>query len=131
MLKRYVEYKKAALKLKGAHLNNEAVVCYYYSVLHRMMYALVNDPSEHKSYDDFAPIGKGTSDKVKEIVLNTGKFRGNIRDAFKSDFEELKDLRKKADYNPEDITIDELLECEAMHERLMAKLRNSFPDPNN
>lgn len=130
MLKRHVEYKEAALKLKGAHVNNEAVACYYYSVLHRMMYALVNDPAEHKSYDDFAPIGKGTGDKVKEFILNTGKFRGNVKEAFKSDFEDLKDMRKKADYSPEAITDDELLECEDMHRRLMAKLRNGFPDPN-
>lgn len=130
MLKRHVEYKEAAQKLKSARVYNEAVVCYYYSVLHRMMYALVNDPAEHKSYDGFAPIGKGTGDKVKELILNTGKFRGNTKDSFKSDFEDLKDMRKKADYSPENINEAELLECAEMHQRLMAKLRNSFPDPN-
>lgn len=131
---RYQEYEQAAQKLKTMGRYNECVACYYSALLHRMMLGLVSDTDLPMTYDELNPPGEDTHLKVRQIIERR-KLQGfseskrRERDNFRDDLDVMYEFRKKADYGNIDLTMNDVLECEDLYNRLINKVRNYYPVP--
>ena len=126
MLRRSEERCRAARILLDKRLYDACVVAYYYGVLQRMMYALNEDSRRPLSYDSQVPINEDIHKKIfteiRNRITNTREEK-----AFKEQFEELFNYRKKADYLPDSITQEECAACRTLFDGLMARLNRCFP----
>lgn len=126
MLRRSEDNEKAALLLLGKRNYDGSVVAFYYSVLQRMMYALNEAERRPLPYESQNPLNEELHHKILTEITNRIDNRRD-EDGFKAQFEELFDLRKKADYQAESITQDECAKCRMLYEGLKEKLNRLFP----
>ena len=126
MLSRSEESHQAAETLMLSRRYTGSVVAMYYSVLQRMMYVLATDATRPISYDAQNP----PDGDIHRRILSEIKIRiPNAREAnnFIELFEEVLEFRKKADYQPGDITADEFVQCRKDYEGLKSRLNRFFP----
>jgi excinuclease UvrABC helicase subunit UvrB len=126
MLRRSEDNAKAALLLLGKRNYNGSVVAFYYSVLQRMMYALNETDRRPLKYESQNPLNEELHHKILTEITNRIDSRRD-EDGFKVQFEYLFELRKKADYEAENITQDECAKSRTLYEGLMEKLNRLFP----
>lgn len=126
MLKRSEDNEKAALLLLGKRYYDGSVVAFYYSVLQRMMYALNEAERRPLPYESQNPLNEELHHKILTEITNRIDNRRD-EEGFKAQFEELFDLRKKADYQTECITLDDCAKCRTLYEGLKEKLNRLFP----
>ena len=130
MLGRSKENCKAALFLLGKRYYDGSVVAFYYSVLHRMMYALNEHKNHPLPYERQNPLNENIHLKILTELGN--RFSNHKEEqAFREQFLKLFDFRKKADYQGASITLDECLECRSLSEGLISKLNRYFPVRNS
>lgn len=126
MLKRSEDNEKAALLLLGKRYYDGSVVAFYYSVLQHMMYALNEAERRPLPYESQNPLNEELHHKILTEITNRIDNRRD-EEGFKAQFEELFDLRKKADYQTESITLDDCAKCRTLYEGLKEKLNRLFP----
>lgn len=106
-----------------------SVHCSYYAVFQYMKYMLAhatNSPLTYERQKENARAQKGDS---HEYILDEIRQRINKRkDAtdFTHDVRELKSRRVSADYEMNEITLDESIECKERAEGLISKLKRYF-----
>ena len=126
MLKRSEDNHKAALLLLSKGIYDGSVVAFYYSVLQRMMYALNEAEKRPLSYESQNQFNEEFHHKmmmeIKNRIQNTRQ--GNY---FEDLFEELFNLRKKADYQADSISQDECARSRSLYEGLIERLNRYFP----
>lgn len=126
MLRRSEDNAKAALLLLGKRNYDGSVVAFYYSVLQRMMYALNGAERRPLPYESQNPLNEELHHKILMEITNRIDNRRD-EDGFRAQFEELFELRKKADYEAESITQDECVKSRMLYDGLMEKLNRLFP----
>lgn len=101
---------------------NQSVVCYYYSVLQRMMYLLAETAVERIPYTAQAPMGEDRHSWLCERIkdrISSPRYRSLFAEAF----DKLRELRHAADYEQKNFTKDECLNVKTLAEQLYSLLR--------
>lgn len=115
-------YKDTAYRLMMDNFYNQSVVCYYYSVLQRMMYLLAETAVEHIPYTVQSPMGEDRHtwlcERIKERI-SSPRYRSQFVEAF----EQLRVKRKEADYDQKYFTKDDCVEVKMLEERVCSLLR--------
>lgn len=115
-------YKDVAYRLMIDNFYNQSVVCYYYSVLQRMMFLLAETAVERIAYTAQAPVGEDKHtwlcEKIKERI-SSPRYRSQFAEAF----DRLREKRKEADYEQKNFTKDECFEVQMLEERVCSLLR--------
>ena len=126
MLRRSEDNHKAALVLLSKCNYDGSVVAFYFSVLQRMMYALNEAEKRPLPYESQNPLNEELHHKILKEITNRidNKKQG---DDFEELFEELFNLRKKADYSADFISQDECTQSRDLYEKLTARLDRFFP----
>lgn len=126
MLSRSQESHNAAMFLMQSRHYTCSVVAMYYSVLQRMMYALATDEIRPISYEEQNPPDGTIHRKVLTEIKNRIPIAKEAN-SFKELFENLYILRKKADYQSENISQDECAQCRNIYDGLKSRLNRFFP----
>lgn len=101
---------------------NQSVVCYYYSVLQKMMYILAETVAERIPYSAQAPMGEDKHSWLCERIkdrISSQRYRSQFAEAF----DQLRDFRKAADYEQTNFTKDECLNVKTLAEQVFSLLR--------
>lgn len=125
MAERSVVYAQSALYYYQNKKYNESIVCYYYSVLHQMIYSLLNSNNRPLQKFEINP----NLEDLHLRVLYKIKERISTSDdkTFESKFNDLLELRHKADYSEDDSSEEDALKSWDLHDSLMGLLRTYFP----
>lgn len=126
MLARSEDNHKAALMLLSKCNYNGSVVAFYFSVLQRMMYALNEAERRPLPYESQNLLNEELRHKILKEITNRIDNKKQADD-FEELFEELFDLRKKADYSADFISQDECTQSRDLYEKLKARLDRFFP----
>lgn len=126
MLARSKDNGRAALLLLSKCNYDGSAIAFYYSVLQRMMYTLNEAEKRPLAYEYQNLLKDELHHKILQEVINR---IGNKKqeDDFEELFEELFNLRKKADYSSDSISQEECAQCRELYDILMAKLNKFFP----
>lgn len=115
-------YKDTAYRLMMENFYNQSVVCYYYSVLQRMMYLLAETAVERIPYGEQAPMGEDKhswlSERIKERISSP-----RYRIQFVEAFDKLRELRHAADYEQKNFTKEECLGVRMLADQIYSLLR--------
>ena len=103
---------------------NQSVVCYYYSVLQRMMYILAERVGEPVSYEMQAPMGEDKHYWLCEEIKGRISSR-TYRNQFSEAFGRLRDYRHDADYEQKNFTRDDCLEVRDLVQKLNYLMNNA------
>lgn len=119
-------YYNAGLELLSKRLYSQSIACFYYSVLQKMWYSLTISPLRPMAYEDQNPLDEDIHERTLEDItlrLTGRKDVERVNDLFRN---KLLPLRKKADYESTQCTLEECADCRAWCESLRRLLDERF-----
>lgn len=125
MAERSFVYAQSALYYYQNGKYNESIVCYYYSVLHQMIYSLLNSNNRPIQKIEINPNSEDLHLRVLYKIIE--RISTCDDKTFESKFNDLLELRQKADYSEDDASEEDALKSWDLHDSLMGLLRTYFP----
>lgn len=119
-------YYNAGLELLSKRLYSQSIACFYYSVLQKMWYSLTISPLHPLGYEAQNPLDEDIHERTYENIISRLINKKDV-EKVKSFFREgLLPLRKKSDYEPEQCTLEECVDCRNWCESLRRLLEERF-----
>ena len=131
MRERSKSFYNAGISLLSQKCYDQSIVCFYYSVLQRMMYSLTVSRKRPVAYEKQNPLDEKLPFRMLEdIVLRMdSRYQRDIETVKEYFGKKLYSARKKADYSQELCSQDECVECRSMCEKVNSILDRFFnPD---
>lgn len=120
-------YYNAGLEMLSHKMYGQSVICFYFSVLQQMMYSLKISADRPIEYEKQNPLNESVHERIPTDIIQRVKMPREAN-SIKELFGEVLELRKKADYSPSPITLEECLECREKCESLKSKLHRFFKE---